>query len=347
MRTLEVFMPYSMRAPLAYLAVFAMLVLMALPTGPGRAASLDMLGVQVENNSEPVLCAEKDNVTLTFASPKVKSFRIEATHPNYIGTLEHESWEPDWTACDFAGEALSRPSSSLRKVMRYKDLEPWLIGYTFAKFWRTNRVPLRVGDKTDDSLHLIEVWGSYLRHSRLTYIYETLVLYPPDGYWRARPLPPKHVGYSNFGSSFLIGPIEEDNGRPFVNLKEIAFDPKTKTFTLAFVRGGSAKVTITKLDSNRMHLDVTFDQPIDGAPFAALRSMYVTRFNNDVANVAVLEKGARSWREQPVMEFSGARAATDIWAGRLVPSSHNTSAPDMVFSAFSDGISKQSSIPQR
>jgi hypothetical protein len=55
--------------------------------------------------------------------------------------------------------------------MRYKDLEPWVIGYTFAKFWRTNRVPLRVGDKTDDSLHLIEVWGSSLGHSRHTYIY--------------------------------------------------------------------------------------------------------------------------------------------------------------------------------
>ena len=95
-------MSYSMRAPLAHLAVFAMLVLMALPIGPGLAASLDMLGVQVENNSEPVLCAEKDNVTLIFASPKVKSFRIEATYPNYIGTLKHDSWEPDWTACAFA-----------------------------------------------------------------------------------------------------------------------------------------------------------------------------------------------------------------------------------------------------
>ena len=29
--------------------------------------------------------------------------------------------------------------------------------------------------------------------------------------------------------------------------------------------------------------------------------------------------------------------ATDVWAGRIAPSRHNTSSPDMVFSGFSDG----------
>ncbi len=345
-------MPYSMPTPLARLAVFAVLVLMALPARPEQAASLGILGVQVENKSEPVLCAEKDNVTLTFASPKVKHFRIEATHPNYIGTLAHDSREPDWTACDFAGEVFSQPpprkaiiyfeggvfSQPQRKAMIH---DMWMMGSTFPKFWRTHKVPVRIVEKVD-GFHMIQFWVSDDERAG-----DMINFYPPDGYWRARPLPPEHLGYSAFGSSFLIGPVEEFNSRPFVNLKEIAFDPKTKTFTLTFARGGSAKVVIAELDRNRLRLDVEFDQPIEGAPFAALRSMYVTRFNNDVSDVAVLEKGARSWREQPVMEFTGARAATDIWAGRLVPSRHNTSAPDMVFSAFSDGTSKQSSIPQR
>jgi hypothetical protein len=35
----------------------------------------------------------------------------------------------------------------------------------------------------------------------------------------------------------------------------------------------------------------------------------------------------------PVMDFSRASAA-ELWAGRLVPSRHNTSAPDMVFREF-------------
>jgi hypothetical protein len=34
------------------------------------------------------------------------------------------------------------------------------------------------------------------------------------------------------------------------------------------------------------------------------------------------------------MEFKNADAA-ELWAGRLVPSRHNTSAPDVVFRGFS------------
>jgi hypothetical protein len=33
------------------------------------------------------------------------------------------------------------------------------------------------------------------------------------------------------------------------------------------------------------------------------------------------------------MTFRGGKV-TDLWAGRLVPSRHNTSAPDMVFNRF-------------
>ncbi|MFN3869852.1 MAG: hypothetical protein ACK4MF_12410, partial [Hyphomicrobiaceae bacterium] len=80
--------------------------------------------------------------------------------------------------------------------------------------------------------------------------------------------------------------------------------------------------------------------PVAGRPFAAMRSMYVTRLNNDVSDVAVLEKGATGWREEPLMSFKGAREATDIWAGRTTISRHNMSSPDMIFGAFSDGTMK-------
>jgi hypothetical protein len=118
-----------------------------------------------------------------------------------------------------------------------------------------------------------------------------------------------------------------------VKLKEVAFDPKTRAFTLAFARGGSAVVKMFKTDQNVHTLDVTFDKAIDGRPFAALRSMYVTDFNNDVARIAVRDKGAKGWREEGVMAFKGG-AATDIWAGRVSTSRHNTSSPDMVFNGF-------------
>jgi hypothetical protein len=84
-------------------------------------------------------------------------------------------------------------------------------------------------------------------------------------------------------------------------------------------------------------LQVAFDKAVEGLPFAALRSMYVTDFNNDVARIAVREKGAKGWREEPIMAFKGA-TATDVWAGRIAPSRHNTSSPDMVFGAFSSAV---------
>ena len=62
---------------------------------------------------------------------------------------------------------------------------------------------------------------------------EVLVLYPADGYWRARPLPPGNLRWSAYGSSFLIGPVET-SGRPFVDIRDVAFDPETSTFTLEF-----------------------------------------------------------------------------------------------------------------
>jgi hypothetical protein len=315
-------------------------------TAPAQAASVGMLGVEVTNKSEPQLCAEKDNVTLELANPSVTQFRIEAAHPAYIDTLQRDSFAADWTACDIKADpgTLAAPSAPgpakpklPPKITIYEDVELWVTGYNFGGFWRDKAVPFRVGDKVENNFHVVQVWVRANERAE-----EVLVVYPPDGYWRARPLPPAHLGWSAYGSSFLVGPVEHvaapDGGtRPIVDLEEIAFDPKTRTFTLKFARGGTATLVVSKLDRERQRIDVSFDRPISGRPFATMRSMYVTAFNNDVARMAVLEAGGKSWREDPVMDFSGAKAATDVWTGRLVPSRHNTSAPDTVFSAFSDG----------
>ncbi len=89
-----------------------------------------------------------------------------------------------------------------------------------------------------------------------------------------------------------------------------------------------------KLDTERQVLDVTLDPPVGGdMPFAALRSMFVTEINNDVAQLGWRTKDAPSWQRSGIMDFKRA-SALEIWAGRLVPSRHNTSAPDMVFRDF-------------
>jgi hypothetical protein len=124
--------------------------------GSVPAATLDGVAIEVTNASEPVLCAEKDNVTLNFASPEVRRFQIEAAHPVYIGGVRDDRWAADWTACQDISAATSdiRPP---RKVTFYEDVELWLTGYSFANFWRAKDVPFRVGDRVEHGLHLVQL----------------------------------------------------------------------------------------------------------------------------------------------------------------------------------------------
>jgi hypothetical protein len=308
-------------------ALIAVLSLLAFAIIPAIA---EPIAVDVTNASEPVLCAEKDNVTLNLASPQVRAFRIEAAHPAYIGTLQRDSFEADWTGCTAPGDPAAGKPEPPRRTTLYEEIDFWIVGLTFQNFWRPATATVRIGNRVEKGLHLLQVWMIRPMGGE-----EVAVLYPQDGYWRLRPLAPAGMAPTAFGSSFLVGPVEVE-GRPIVRIREIAFDPATRTFTLAFERGGTATVKMAKVDQNRDLLEVAFDKPIEGRPFAALRSMYVTDFNNDVARIAVREKGAKGWREGAIMAFDRA-TATDIWAGRIAPSRHNTSSPDMVFGAFSDG----------
>ncbi|WP_043879643.1 hypothetical protein [Azorhizobium caulinodans] len=289
------------------------------------SASAQEAAVTVHNESVPTLCAETDNVALTFAAPGISRLRIAAVHPAYIGTLSVDRMAPDFTACDMSKDP-AVPAVP-KRVTFFETPDLWLTGYTFPSFWRPAAVPFRVGDKVVEGLHLVQLWVRQQDRAE-----EVLVVYPPDGYWRARPLSPSHLPMTGYGSSFLVGPVETE-GRPLVKLKEIAFDPATRIFTLTFAGGGTARMHLATLDREQLALDVTFDRPVAGAPFAALRSMYVTEFNADVARLAWKAPGEKGWGEAPVMTYPGG-LASELWAGRLVPSRHNTSAPDMVFGPF-------------
>jgi hypothetical protein len=139
--------------------------------------------------------------------------------------------------------------------------------------------------------------------------------------------------WTAYGSSFLLGPVEIQE-RPIVALKDVAFDPATKTFTLNFMKGGSATIKIDSIDQERIALDVSLSDAMPpGAPFVTLRSMYATEFNSDVARLAWRSKGGEGWGEAPITTFKQTKA-TELWAGRTTPSIHNLSAPDMIFSHF-------------
>ncbi len=311
---------------IAFILATATSPAMSQPPNPVRP---EPVPVEVTNGSEPVLCAEKDNVSIAFTSPRVRSFRIEAAHPVYMSTLQRDSFEPDWTDCDMSGDPVFAAPVPPRRVTIYEEIDFWLVGLTFPTFWRPATATVRVGDRVEHGIHLLQLWMIRPMGGE-----EVLVVYPQDGYWRIRPKTPSGVDTTVFGSSFLIGPVEED-GRPVVRLNEIAFDPARKSFTLAFERGGLATVQIVETDQNRHALHVAFDKPIEGRPFAAMRSMYITEFNNDAARIALREPDAKGWREEPIMSFGSAKA-TDIWLGRLTPSRHNTSSPDMIFNSFSE-----------
>ncbi len=312
--------------------LFALMVslLVSWPCNMARPASPEGLAVEVINQSEPVLCAEKDNVTVSFASKEVKRFRIEAAHPAYLASGQRDDWEADWTACDMSTDPAHVPSIPPRKVTIYEDTELRIIAYTFPDFWRPATATVRIGERVENNLHMLQVWLL-----RIDGPEEVLVLYPQDGYWRPRPLTPPGLNTMPFGSSFLVGPVET-KGRPFVGINEIAFEPTSRTFRLSFERGGSATVRMAGTNTNLIMFDVAFDRPITEKPFAMLRSMYVTEFNNDVARIALREKGAKSWREDNIMKFDRA-FATDVWAGRLSPSHHNGTSPDIMFNSFSGG----------
>jgi hypothetical protein len=289
----------------------------------------DGIAVEVTGASEPVLCAEKDNVTVNLASEQVRRFTVEAVHPAYIGAIQRDRFEADWTGCTAPGDPRPDPTATEgpKRITLYEEYDLWVVGQIYPAFWRPATATVRVGDRVEKGLHLLQVWLRRPMGGE-----ELLVLYPQDGYWRLRPRAPAALAPTAFGSSFLLGPVEVDE-RPLVRISEVAFEPKTRAFTLAFARGGSATVAMSKVDETRHVLDVVFDAPIAGRPFAALRSMYVTEVNNDVARIAVLEAGGSGWREAPVMAFKRAEA-TQVWLGRASPSRHNTSSPDMTFLRF-------------
>jgi hypothetical protein len=304
-------------------ALFASLV------GLGVSARNEEVAVRVSNESVATLCAEEDNVDLRLHSPTVRQFRIEAQHPAVIGSIVKDTRAPDFTNCTITDK--SDHTFSPRRVVLYDDARLSVVGITFAKFWRPERVPVTVAGRRDEGFHLVQLFwkqGSARRP------YEFLVLYPVDGYWRIKPRPPRHLDDIVYGSSFLVGPIEVMQ-RPVVNLASVAFDPANLTFDLAFKAGGSARLKVETVDRERVTLDVTLERPVTDGPFAGLRSMYVTETNADGAHVEWRAAGENRWHQSPVMDFQGGQGI-EMRLGRNVASRHNTSSPDHLFSRFRD-----------
>jgi hypothetical protein len=283
--------------------------------------------VTVKDKGVKTQCAEEDNVYATLLAPGVRSFQVEARHPTYAATLKQDTFKPNFADCTFQPQH-DFPLTP-RKVVLYRDDKVEIRGIEYSSYWRPTLVKVDVAGRKDQGFTLIQL----LQKDRGRW-QESLVLHAPDGYWRLRPLPLPQFNGAGYGSSFLIGPVEEST-RPYVRIAEVKIDPKARRFTVLFDKGGQASLTITSLDDHAMKAKVEFDPPVEaGRPFVALRSMFVAPDNADAAELHWTGANGEQ-KTEPVVGFGEVKASA-VGFEKSMPSRHNTSAPDILFSDFQD-----------
>jgi hypothetical protein len=286
---------------------------------------------RVENVTYATRCAEEDNVFITLSAPNVARFRVEALHPSYIGQVVRDSYDPDFTDCHFGPNPPPEgPFFTPRQFVMWESADWVMVGNTDRHFWRKKNVPVRLGDRVENDVHLIQFYRKRPDGRRD----QVLVLYPVDGHWRAKPLPVPHLDYNVYGASFLVGPLEaQDRRKPYADYTDVAFDPATLTFTMGFVRGGAGSVRVVAVDRERTAVEVSLDERVPrDRPVLAMRSMFVTPDNADVADV--LWSGPRGAGGTASVKDFRVADVTSIRFGRSVISRHNTSAPDTAFLGF-------------
>ena len=298
------------------------------------AASAAPAQATVSNDTHATACAEEDNVSLNLSGKSIRRFRVEALPPAYLASIEKDSTAPDFSGCNFDGSTHPtdpRYSFKERRAVLHDGPRWQVVGITLPSFWRPEQVPVRVDGRPDRGFHMIQVFATTGARPL-----EALVMYPSDGYWRIKPLPAPRFGDGVYGSSFVMGPVEQA-GRPVARIASIAIDTKPLAFKLRFANGGEAKVDVREISEARTTLDVAMKPGRGQGPrFAVLRSMYVAADNADMSEVAWRATPDAAEERKPLPEVKALEAA-DVRFGRSIPSRHNTSAPDIRFGGFATG----------
>lgn len=296
------------------------------------AASAAPVAATIENGTTPTPCAEEDNVSMVLRGDGIRRMRIEALQPDYLDKIGNDVTRPDFSACNFDGGAHpTDPAFKFRqRTVVLLDNAQWrIVGMTLPSFWRPARVPVKVGNRRDGGFHLLQVFRKENGKAL-----EAIVLYPSDGYWRLKPLPEARFGDGVYGSSFLLGPVEQA-ARPVVNIARIDVVPRPLSIKLTFADGSTALARVDEISRARTALDVTLSKPTAGS-FAVLRSMYVSEDNADMSEVRWQPAAGAAMQAKPLADVKSL-SATTVRFGRSVPSKHNTSAPDIAFTGFDDG----------
>lgn len=168
---------------------------------------------------------------------------IQAVHPAYIGTINVDRYAPDFTSCDMSQDPVYK--SHARRITFWETPEFWPTGYTYPSFWRPANTPVRVGNREEKGLHMVQLWmkssRARRRSSSSTRRTVTGARGPcPSPTCAGPPMDPPSSSVPSKCSSV-----------PSSIWKSIAFDPETLTFTLEFARG-SAKLRIDTIDQERI-----------------------------------------------------------------------------------------------
>ncbi|KTT14821.1 hypothetical protein [Pseudacidovorax intermedius] len=319
-------MPAALRRLLALGALAA-------ATLAAPAAAQAQATVSVENQTRPTRCAEEDNVSLLLRG-SITRLRVEALQPAYIEQIAQDTTAPDFSGCNFdGGDHPTDPKFTFtpRTVTLHEDAEWRIVGMTLPVFWRPQQVPVQVDSRRDRGFHMIQVYRRIDGAMK-----EALVMYPSDGYWRIKPLPLARFADGVYGSSLLLGPVREE-GRPVVAIRDIRIRTQPAIrFDLRFTGGGSARIALAEVSRTRTALDVRFARAVPASrPFSVLRSMYVAPDNADISEVQWRTAGPDgAVHTEPLADFQRAAGVAEVSFGRSTPSRHNTSAPDIRYSAF-------------
>jgi hypothetical protein len=297
---------------------------LGLAATPALAAPV---AVSVEDKGRATLCAEEDNVYVGLSGPTVRRFEVAARQPVYGASLKSEVQKPDFSHC--AITAAHDFAFTPRKVTLYEDAKVMVRGVTYPRYWRPDQVEVEVAGRRDTGFHLLQI---FIKRGGVAQ--EVMVLHLADGYWRLRPLPLPQFKTAVYGSSFLIGPIEESS-RPFARIAKVTVDPKALTLRVQFARGGEGRVHLIQADRQETRLTVALDAQAASRPMiAAVRSMYVRPDKADAARV--VWRAGDALASAPIIGFKPF-TATAVRFDRTIPSRHNTAAPDLLFQRFDDG----------
>jgi hypothetical protein len=286
----------------------------------------------VVNASRVTQCAEEDNVYVKLSGDGLSGMRIEARQPSYISQLKVDDSKADFTDCHFKDSENPVYHFEPKRLVLWENERYLMIGNTYATYWRPDQVDVVIDGKVTHGIHLIQLHLKDKSEPKQG-AYEFLVMYPPDGYWRAKPIPKPPLTESTYGSSFLVGPVKE-GVRPVVELAKVEFVPSEMTFRLSYEDGSHGAMHLLEIDRDRLVLQYEHDRPMPASqPLAAIRSMFVTPERADVAEVRWRASAGGAPTTESVSAFQRA-TAYDVAFGRSVVSRHNPSAPDMWFGQF-------------